>query len=217
MPTLAAAPAAVSSPKHAATRKRILDAAEILFGERGLDVTFRELTIAAGVNIAAVHYHFGSKEQLLAELFVERTRPVVQGRLQKLRELPRNRKGIARLEDILDAFLVPAIAFQSLPGHGEAFLRLRARLAFDSEESQRLVAEVFDASNALFIDEFSRTLPQLPKEEIYWRFHFLLGAVHFTRANSNRIHRFSQGLIDPREKDQSIPRLIDFFAAGFRQ
>jgi AcrR family transcriptional regulator len=199
------------------TRQRILDAAERLFADVGLDVTFRVLADAADVNLAAIHYHFGSKEQLLAELFVERTKPIVEGRLRELEQLPRDSQGRATVEAILNAFFVPAIETQSAGSQGEALLRLRARLAFESNEAQNLVSEVFDASNHLFIEEFSRALPDLPKEEIYWRFHFLLGAVHFTRANYKRIQRFSNGLVDAQDPDQIIPRLVTFFAAGFKQ
>lgn len=206
----------ITDNKPADTRKRILDAAERLFGDKGLDVTFRELTEAANVNVAAIHYHFGSKERLLSELFIERTKPVVEGRLKKLREVPRDALGKAKLEDILDAFLVPALELQSSAENGEAFLRLRARLAFDSVQSQNLVSAVFDESNGLFIEEFCRALPEIPKEEIYWRFHFLLGAVHYTMANSQRISRLSKGMINPRAKGNTIPRLISFFVAGFK-
>src|SRR3954462_11767989 len=94
----------------ASTPERILQAAERLFGERGIDaVSLREITTAAGVNSAAAHYHFGSKEAVLEELFTLRARPIAERRQELLSQLKLDRNGRPKLEDVLRAFLAPAL------------------------------------------------------------------------------------------------------------
>ena len=76
------------------TRDRILQTAERLFAEKGIDsVSLREITAAAGVNIAAVHYHFGSKKMVLEELFAQRSEPIAKRRLELLSQVRRFKKG----------------------------------------------------------------------------------------------------------------------------
>src|SRR5678816_3353457 len=61
-----------------ATRRRIMDAAERLFAERGFGaVSLREIVLQAGVNVAAAHYHFGSKEEVIHQVFARRAKPVL--------------------------------------------------------------------------------------------------------------------------------------------
>ena len=59
------------------TRTRLLDSAEQLFAERGIDATsLRAITTAAGANLASVNYHFGSKDELFREVVSRRIGPV---------------------------------------------------------------------------------------------------------------------------------------------
>src|SRR5690606_15884205 len=121
------------------TPDRILQAAERLFSERGIDgVSLREITAAAEVNSAAAHYHFGSKEEVLKELFALRARPIAERRVELLGKLKRNNQGRAVLEDVLRAFLWPALDALNTP-EGLAFTLLRARMAFEREEVRREV------------------------------------------------------------------------------
>ena len=98
-------------PPGALTRERILDAAKEMFARRGVEaVSLRELTIKAGVNLAAVHYHFGSKEGVLAELFARSSKAIVKWRLDLLAKVRRHRDGRPYLEDVLEGFLRPSLA-----------------------------------------------------------------------------------------------------------
>src|SRR4051812_26133774 len=92
------------------TRSRILDAAEDLFGESGLDrVSIRDITRKANVNLAAIHYHFGSKEDLITAVFERRIVPVNAARLAALGRIEKMAgKRVPTLENILDAFIRPA-------------------------------------------------------------------------------------------------------------
>ena len=141
------------------TPERILLAAEQLFSQRGVDgVSLREITSASGVNSAAAHYHFGSKLAVLEHLFEVRAKPIAEQRMKLLSELRYNRQGRPVLEDVLRAFLQPALEALSTP-EGIAFTRLRARLAFENEEIRRQVLDkTFNPSSQLALDRKSTRL-----------------------------------------------------------
>lgn len=209
-----AVPAAVPG---ANTRERILAAAQTLFAEHGIDaVSLREITSAAGANVAAAHYHFGSKAAVLEELFAGRAKAIADRRLELLAKVRRNRKGQPVLEDVLRAFLQPGLDVLASPG-GEAFVRLRARLAFESSEVRRAVlSKAFDDSSRQFVDVLKAALPQLPTEQIYWRFHFVLGAMVYTMASPGRIEAITGGALDTSDSSAALDQLVTFAAAGFR-
>jgi AcrR family transcriptional regulator len=193
-------------------RARILAAAARLFGERGLaGVGLREITTAAGTNLAAVNYHFGSKEKLLRDLFAQGARPITEERLRLLALCKPGRGRPPMLEQVLDAFLRPAFS------HGAEFGRLRARLSVESEALYRhILSDAFDASTRAFLDAIIAALPGLPRAEVTWRFHFMLGTMVSSMANSGRIQAISGDAIDPADPDAVLTRLIPFLAAGFR-
>src|SRR5271169_2834335 len=89
------------------TKSRILDAAENLFGRNGFDVTsLRDITAEAEVNLAAVNYHFQSKDSLMDAVITRRLEPVNQNRLEMLDAAGPN----PSVEQILEAFLYPVVA-----------------------------------------------------------------------------------------------------------
>ena len=197
------------------TRERLLQAAETLFAERGFEATtLRELTSLAGGNLAAIHYHFGSKEALLESIFAARAAPIADRRLALLAACPRDASGALRLEDIVEAFARPGWEL------GEAnppFMRLRARIGIERREvMQAMLTRAFDASSRQFIDELARALPDLPQAELFWRFHFMLGVMNYTMANSGRIQSLSNDSCDPGDFELMLPRAVAFVAAGFR-
>jgi AcrR family transcriptional regulator len=200
-------------------RERILLAAERLFAEHGLSgVGLRAITTAANVNLAAISYHFGSKEGLLEALFAARAAPIAQARLRLLAECTERAGGAPALEDLLDAFVRPTLilAGQSDDG-GQAFGRLRARLATEPEQiARRILAKAFDASSKRFIDAIASALPNIPRAETEWRFHFMLGAMVYTMANSGRIQALTDGRCDPGDIGRAMHHMIPFLAAGFR-
>ena len=199
------------------TRARILQAAEALFAEHGFDaVSMRDLTAKAGVNLAAVNYHFGSKQALLAEVFALRASALVDERLRLLAALPRDKQGRPRLEAVIEAFLRPSLEMSQQPG-GSHHMRLRARLALERVGSGGTqYPEMFDHSNNRYIDVIAEALPDLPRAELYWGFHALLGIQNYTMANSGRIQHLSGGTCDPTDVEGTLKRLVPFIAAGFR-
>lgn len=201
----------------ASTPERILQAAERLFSERGIgDVSLREITAAAGANSAAAHYHFGSKDAVLEELFARRAQPIAERREQLLGQLKLNRQGRPALEDVLRAFLQPALDLLDTP-EGVAFTRLRARMVFEREEIRsRVMGKAFDRTNAMTLDALARALPRLPRKDLYWRFHFMLATMAYTMARPGRIESLTRGDVNTHDAKVALDQMVRFVAAGFR-
>ncbi len=198
-------------------RERLIAAGEQLFAERGWNaVSIRTIAAAADVSLAALNYHFGLKENLLAEIFAARARPIAEERERRLTELEAS--GRMTLETVLDAFLRPAMS----PGSdgrfgGPVFARLRARLATEPEEfTRRILGDAFDASSRRYIAALKALLPELAEAELAWRFHFLLGTMVYTMADAGRIQALTSGACDPGDAEAALARLVPFLAAGFR-
>jgi AcrR family transcriptional regulator len=209
----------VVAPQSAlSVRERILEVAERMFAEHGMSgVGLRAITTEAEVNLASIAYHFGSKDGLLEALFAQRAAPIAQERLRLLAEcLEGNAK--PKLEDILDAFLRPALTLGVQPQFGgPAFVKLRARLATEPESTTRkILSKAFDQSSRKFIDALITALPQIPRAEIEWRFHFMLGAMFYTMADSGRIQALTNGRVDPGNVKRALHHMIPYLAAGFR-
>ena len=215
-----AATAAQSSGATSAqpVRERILEVAERLFAEHGMSgVGLRAISADAKVNLASIAYHFGSKDGLLEALFAQRAAPIAEERLRLLAACYEKTKR-PRLEDILDAFLRPALVLGVEPRFGgPAFVKLRARLATEPETlSRKILAKAFDLSSRKFIEAIAMALPDLPRAEVEWRFHFMLGAMFYTMADSGRIQALTKGRIDPGDVKRALRHMIPFLAAGFR-
>jgi hypothetical protein len=100
---------------------------------------------------------------------------------------------------------------------GPAFVKLRARLGTEPETTTRkILSKAFDQSSRKFIDAIALALPQMPRAEVEWRFHFMLGAMFYTMADSGRIQALTNGRVDPGNVKRALHHMIPFLAAGFR-
>jgi Tetracyclin repressor-like, C-terminal domain len=112
---------------------------------------------------------------------------------------------------------LPALSVAQTPAGGVSFSRLRAVLAAeDSKLLDQLVTENFDSSSGEFIDALCECLPELSRDEVLWRFHFMLGTIYYTASGPHRIKAFSEGRCDPANVSENMKHLIPFLAAGFR-
>jgi len=216
--TTTSGPRASKAAATQSVRERILDVAERLFAEHGMSgVGLRAISAEAQVNLASIAYHFGSKDGLLEALFAQRAEPIAQERLRLLAQCYETSAN-PKLEDILDAFLRPALVLGVQPQFGgPAFVKLRARLATEPEAlSRKILSKAFDESSRKFIDALAEALPELPRAEVEWRFHFMLGAMFYTMADSGRIQALTKGRIDPGNVKRALRHMIPFLAAGFR-
>jgi AcrR family transcriptional regulator len=199
------------------TRDQILDTAERLFAERGIDaVSLRTLTAEAGVNLASVHYHFGSKEALVTEVFGRRVERLNRERLEMLDEVERRAgEGPLPLEEVLRALFAPAI--RTSQGSGSTFMRLCGRMyAEPAEYVQKYFDEKFGPMIARFTAAFTRAVPELSVAERGWRLHFAVGAMVFTMLESEKLKHYSRGVCDPANVDEAIEHMVQFAAAGLR-
>jgi len=213
-----------SVPNDAAsadTKTRILDAAELLFMEHGFEATsLRAITAAAGVNLAAVNYHFGSKEELFQAVLTRRLDPMNQERVDLLTRLERD-SGPAPLtcERILSAMFVPALKLARDPQRGgKNFLRLLGRAYADPAPFiRKFLAGQYATMIERFKSAFARALPELPKKELSWRLHFIMGALSYTLAGTDALRLIAE--LTPAEtgNDEALlHRLAPFLLAGLQ-
>jgi AcrR family transcriptional regulator len=203
------------------TKDRILDAAESLFMEHGFEATsLRAITAAAGVNLASANYHFGSKEELFQAVLTRRLDPMNQERLDLLTKLERE-SGSAplRCDRILSAMFVPALRLARDPERGgKDFLRLLGRAYADPAPFiRRFLAEQYATMIERFKTAFGRALPELPKKELSWRLHFIMGALSYTLAGTDALRLIAE--LTPAEtgNDEALlQRLAPFLLAGLQ-
>jgi AcrR family transcriptional regulator len=205
------------SPDVESSREKLFVSAERLFAERGFDgVSVRDIANAAGVNSALVGYYFGGKLGLLAEVYTRHCTPLNHERLRLLKEFSKGSDG-PTLEKVLEAFIYPSLAVTVDQAGRSNFTRLRTILsAENSALLEQLISENFDQSSGIFVDALCACLPHLTRDDVLWRFHFLLGAIYYTGAGPRRIRDLSQGRCDPSDPAATAAEMIPFLAAGFR-
>ena len=159
-------------PQHE-TRTRILDAAEELFMLHGFEGTsMRLLTAKAGVNLAAVNYHFGSKDALIEALFRRRLDPMNEERIAAL-----DRLEDFSAENIIRAFIRPSLRLiEDTKGGGRNFIRLLGRTYTDPAKPIRaLIGQLYGETMERYKSALRRALPDMPADELVWRMHFMFG------------------------------------------
>jgi AcrR family transcriptional regulator len=211
------------------TRERILDVAERQFMAHGYEGTsMRMITSIAEVNLAAVNYHFGSKEGLLRDVFRRRLIWLNRERLAALDVLEQQANGAPlKPSQVLEAFFGTLLRIgedESLGGM--TFLRLLGRTLTDPSE---FIRTFFAKEYAEVIERYKlalfRAVPDVPKAEIVWRLHFMLGAMSYAIAGTD-ILQVITGLeiadISGKEEDcksearRLSERLMPFLLGGLR-
>ncbi|NCT66157.1 MAG: TetR/AcrR family transcriptional regulator [Rhodanobacteraceae bacterium] len=204
-----------SAPSGFSTKERILGVAETLFARHGFaGASLRQVTAAAKVNLAAVNYHFGSKESLIEEVFRRRLDELNRHRLAALATVAA--RPDHTLEDVLDAFIRPALEQSMDSAGGTAFVRVLARaFAEHDERLRKFLSDNYGHVLREFAAAFARLLPQLDKQELYWRLDIVAGALTYAMADFGMIKR--KGDVSERShREQTIQHLIRFSAAGLR-
>jgi len=199
------------------TRSRILDAAENLFVEHGLDATtLRMITAGAHANLAAVNYHFGSKEALIEAVFRRRLTWLNEQRIAALDVLEAEARGAPlKPRQIVEAFFGVAIRMAADNQGGRTFMRLLGRTYTEPSEFVRgFLAEEYAAVIARFKAAFFKALPDVPQEEFLWRFHFMMGALSYAVSGADALRIL--GPIDDSEPDALYARLMSFLIGGLR-
>lgn len=207
--------------KGIATRQRLLDSAQQLFAEQGFDrISVRDITDRAGANVAAVNYHFRSREGLVEEVIERYINPINDERLERLEQLER-RFGSkeAPLEEILDAFVRPFVTqVRRSEMTEQLFYRLMGRIFSEKgEEFPGTVEEGLRKMLRRFMKAFARALPGLSQEELAWRVHFTVGSMLHTMAHADTLHRLTEGASGEPTMEATLARFVRFSAAGLRE
>jgi AcrR family transcriptional regulator len=205
--------AAASGSSDESPRDRILRAAEALVSERGFDeVTSRDITASADVNLAAINYYFGSKNALLLEIFKRRAAELNQERMALLRKATAQAPYDARA--ILRALIEPPTLWSS--DERRTALRFLNRARSEGPLEVREIIRTDVSHLRRFADALDQALPHLGREETVWRLHFTLGVLHHNSAfDYERLSRLSDGLCTPDDREALLNRLLNFAAAGF--
>lgn len=201
------------------SKLRLLDAAEQLFAERGFDVvSVRDVTQLAEANVAAVNYHFGSREGLVTLVATRCINPVILERLARLDVLERKWSGkSAPLEEIMDAFVRPVAGVVRKSELSENLsVKLVGRvLALQGDAVPESLEEPFKNSNARFIRSLGKALPSLSADELQWRLHFVTGALVHLLVNRDVLQR--GGSVGESSMEVLLGRFIRFAVAGLRE
>jgi AcrR family transcriptional regulator len=210
---------APDSRTNGATRERILNAAESLFVERGFEATsLRQITTEAGANLAAVNYHFGSKEALVREVFERRLHVLNAERLAELDAAESAARGRPlALEKLIEAFLLPVLRMskdRSQGGH--TFIRLLGRAYTGPTEAVRkLLADEYAGVVERFKRALFHALPGVPEKELIWRMHFALGAMSYAIAGTDSVQLIASYEVQDTDNIEGImKRIVPFIVAG---
>lgn len=188
------------------TKTKILNAAEKLFGMNGFDGTsLRDITTEAEVNLAAVNYHFQSKESLIDAIIERRIEPLNRRRFELLDAAGPS----PSVERIVEAFLLPLLMVEV-----RAAVPMLGRVLSNPDQ---FVERVYKKHLLPVVERFSaairQALPNLPPEERFWRLQFMAGSMTHVLALSGVLPLMSG---QPVDRDILMQRLVAFLAAGLR-
>ena len=204
------------------TRERILDTAEQLFASKGvLAVTLRSIAAAAEVNVAAVNYHFGTKEKLFDEMFQRRIAPLNEERLAGLKACIARADGAPSLEAIVEAYVMPAARLADASGASARAIIVQYSLGriLAMPEANRMLVRYYDRLRREYVAALRRALPELSTHEVVWRYYWMGGSLMCALA-------VPPGMVETPPEPGSEERrgasesmadsLIAFLVSGFR-
>jgi AcrR family transcriptional regulator len=198
------------------TRTAILAAAERLYADRGFgDVTLRDIVAEANVNLAAVNYHFGSKDELIAELFVTRSLALNRERLRELKAAEDAGGGTAQISDILRALVGPTLRGCLGPNNQRSTAaRFMIRVSIESVPPIRRIRNREIDHLRKFIAAMRHSLPAHNDVELYWGLHFALAMAQQTVRDSERLTKLSDGKCDVDDVEGIIERVVAVAVMG---
>ncbi len=204
------------------TKEQILTVAERLFAERGFaGTTLRNVISEAGVNLAAVHYHFGSKEELFRAVVRRFARPVVEQELKVLSELKEKAEPLS-VESILTALLKPSLEILSrdfLPQDQQDMRLVRAqfmgRCRTEPEPIQSIASGEFAPINQAFVDALQQVLPEQSRSQLNWKLELVITAliqVLIEAGKPNALLKSNR----PEDIQETTQQLVAFLSPGMR-
>ena len=201
------------------TKQRILDAAEHLFARNGYHATsLRGITTTADANLAAVNYHFGSKEALLEAVIVRRLDPlneIRRGQLEALLQKAELAGELPCCREVLRAFVEPTLRLRQQGSEAEDFIALIGRtlaeprgiaMSIFLRHMQPLLQRIFQA--------LALSLPALTEQDLFWRMHFTMGCLSHIMRCHERYSMVPDNVNIDLPVDELIEHFLDFTTAG---
>lgn len=207
-------------PARGNIKERILDAAEQLFSEHGFAGTsMRMITKQAGVPLASVNYHFGSKHALMEAVYERVLGPVSRkGPADYLEKQEQAAAGLPlTTRQIVETYIGSALRLAQQENiSGAVFKHLIGRAFFaPGEQAEKFLPPSYAASIDRYKQALMRALPHLPEEEVVWRMYYFVGIVTYVLAGKDVLgmtHLYP--LRDARDPAAILRRLVPFIVAG---
>lgn len=202
------------------TRNKILDAAEQVFADKGVNgASLREIMIAAEVNIAAVNYYFGSKADLLKAVVSRRATQINGTRLSLLEEGLRKNNGVPTIDAWLHAFVAPFVEVESSDDPGwRNFMRVLNWVATAEGHDavcQEIIRETYGAMRQTFLDTLAAALPELSADDVLWRYHCAVMVLRTVIVARERAASAAESYVDGSDLHRMIAHIVPFLRGGF--
>ena len=199
------------------TAQHVLNVAESLCAEHGLEVSLREIARAADVSNATLSYHFKSRNDLLYRICARRVDQLDSERYRLL-DAAEERSNPPRVEDVIEAFFLPGLKATASPDPAFAsYMRFLGRIAQDpAKDMQSIMARCYGNLHKRFMFAFSRALPEQSLDEVYWRYTAFTGVFVTMAQNPNRINRISTGLVNMTDPETAMERLMPILVPMMR-
>lgn len=200
------------------TRERLLNAAEVLFARYGYEAMgLRELTREAGVNLAAVHYHFGSKRELVMEMLRRHIEPINRQRLERLEVALEHKSAKPSVRAIVAAFIEPMLEHVSKGRDVHLFQMVGRCITAPVELDEAIYKEFFEELVGHFLTALGKALPHLSEGMLRMRFHFMVSSLLGVMIRMGAIHRDGMHRIGKTfAVDDAIADLCDFLTAALK-
>jgi AcrR family transcriptional regulator len=197
-------------------REGILDAAERLFAERGFfGASVRDITSAADVGIAAVNYHFNSKEELFRDVVLRRASVLNEGRVARLAVLTSSRGSqVARLSAIVTAYLEPLLEHGAADPGYRAYFALIAQVSNSTLPALVLLADHFNAVADRFVGEIARVYPDAPRAAVLQAYDYMVGATLYAFSGNRRLESLARGTLRHPLYESNGQMLVAYIAGG---
>ncbi len=204
----------VAAPLETSVSERILDVAMDLFGRAGFSATStRAIALAAGVNLAQLHYYFGSKRDLYKASYLRGAQAITEARERSLRDALAAGRAVP-LTVLVRSFVAPFM-LAGRTAQGRAMMRMHARLHAEPDGlGEELLSIAFDATTMAYVDVFRRALPHVDCDTLSWRLYFMMGAYRYTLLHTGRLEALSAGACDSRDFETAVDEIVPFLCAG---
>ena len=204
--------------QRAETTEQILDVAEELFSQHGLyGVTLKDVAKQVGVHHTLLNYYFTDKKSLFDAVFARRAIVTSERRMKALDDYEAVCGGKPTVEGALHTFLDTDLDLYISGGEGwRNYAKLGAQVANTPAWGADLMDQHFDPVVLRLIDMLERALPGCRREDVFWGYHFVTGALMLTLARTGRIDKLSNGLARSDDFVAVKQRMAVFMASGLR-